>query len=85
MVKMPHTIDPTGLSVSAAVEVASRDLCRGMTALLLQLAQALTRDGVGRDEINILLERERVEFEAWREESLADLRAWLERDGQSLN
>jgi hypothetical protein len=56
-----------------------------MTALLLQLAQALTRDGVGRDEINILLERERVEFEAWREESLADLRAWLERDGQSLN
>ena len=82
MVKMPHTIDLTGLSVSAAVEVASRDLCRGMTALLLQLA---TRDGVGRYEINILLERERVEFEAWREESLADLCAWLERDGQSLN
>ena len=81
---MTNTTDLSHLSVAAAIEVASRDLCRGMTARLLQLARSLTRDGVGRDEINILLERERVELEAWRKESLADLRGWLERGGETL-
>jgi len=40
---------------------------------------------VGRDEINAVLERQRVEFEAWRIKSLAELRGWLEREGESLN
>jgi hypothetical protein len=36
-------------------------------------------------EINAALERERVELETWRVKSLAELRGWLERHGQSLN
>jgi hypothetical protein len=36
-------------------------------------------------EINAAFERERVELEAWRVKSLAELRGWLEDEGESLN
>ena len=80
----PHTTDLTGLSVATAIEVASRDFTRGNTAVLLRIARSLSRDGLDRDAINAALELQRVELEAWRKESLADLRAWLERGGATL-
>jgi len=42
-------------------------------------------EGIDGDEINALLERQRVEFEAWRKKSLAELCGWLERGGESLH
>ncbi len=78
------TTDLTGLSVSAAIEVAARDFNREAVAVLLRIARSLSHDGLDRGAINAALERERVELEAWRKKSLADLRGWLERDGEAL-
>jgi hypothetical protein len=36
-------------------------------AALVQIAMALSHDGVDRDGINAVLERERAELETWRE------------------
>jgi len=81
----PYHIDLTGLSIEAALKIAARDFLQSGTAALEQLAKQLSRDGVGRDEINAVLERQRLEFEAWRVKSLAELRVWLERNCASLN
>ena len=82
---MQHTADLTGLSVAAAIELAARDFLRGAAAMLLRTARSLSRDGFDRDTINLALECERVELEVWRKQSLADLRAWLERDCAELH
>jgi hypothetical protein len=54
-------------------------------AALLHIARELSRDGIDRDAINALLERNCVELEIWRVKSLAELRGWLNPDCMSLN
>jgi hypothetical protein len=81
---MPNTTDLTGLSVEAAMAVAAREFLAAITAALVQVAMILGGAGASRDEINAALEINRAELEAWRKKSLADLRAWLERDGATL-
>ncbi len=74
-----------GHSAAAAMALAARHFLRGNVVALVQIASALSRDGFRGDEINIVLGRERVGLEAWRIKSLAELRRWLQRNGQSLN
>jgi len=51
--------DLTGLSIESAMGIAARDfLCSGMAALL-HTASEVGRGGVGRDDINVILERAR--------------------------
>ena len=65
--------------------VATRDLDRTLAAMLARYKISLTDGGVDRENIDTALEYHRAEAAAWREEHLAELRGWLERDGQSLN
>jgi hypothetical protein len=81
---MLNTIDLTGLSTEAAMAVPGWHFLCETLAGLVQIAKAFSRDGLDRDEINPTLKRERVELEAWRKKSLAELRCWLERDGQKF-
>jgi hypothetical protein len=85
MEKMPNTTDLTGLSVEAAMAVAGREFLAAVTAGITQVAMALGQSGLGINEMNVLLERQRAELEAWRVKSLAELRGWLERGGESLH
>jgi len=85
MGKMPRPLDLTGLLIETAMALAARHFLCGNVVPLVQIASALSCDGFGGDEINIVLGRERVELEAWRVASLAELRSWLERGGAHLN
>jgi Na+/glutamate symporter len=82
---MHQTIDLTDLPIDAAMAVAGREFLAAITAGLVQVAMALGATGLSIAEMNVLLERHRAELEDWRVKSLAELRGWLERDGQSLN
>jgi hypothetical protein len=54
-------------------------------AALLRFARTVSDEGLDRDETNALLERDRVDLEAWRKKSPAELRGWLNHDCASLN
>lgn len=76
---------PRGGHLAAAMALAARHFLRGNAAALVQVASALSRDGFGGDEINIVLRRERVELEAWRIALLAELRGCFKHGGARLN
>jgi hypothetical protein len=59
-------------------------LCE-ILAALVQIATALSRDGVDRDGINAVLEHERAELKTWRKKSPPELPGWLERSGANLH
>jgi hypothetical protein len=82
---MHEVIDISGLSVDDAMKVAAREFLAEIVAGLTMFATAMAQSGLGLDEINAAIERERAKLESWRIKSLADLRGWLERDCASLN
>jgi hypothetical protein len=82
---MHEAIDISGLSVDDAMKVAAREFLAEIVAGLTMFATAMAQSGLSLDEINPVLENERARLEEWRVKSLADLRAWLERGGVSLN
>jgi hypothetical protein len=66
------------------MESAARDFL-AVACRLTAHREGVSRDGIDRDAINALLERNCVELEIWRVKSLAELRGWLNPDCMSLN
>lgn len=55
----PRPQDLTGLSIESAMGIAARDFLRSGMAALLHTASEVGRGGVGSDDINAILDRER--------------------------
>jgi hypothetical protein len=74
-----------GATVDEEIELSRSDFEDLFELIQVRNEDGMRRDGVDEDVIAELAEVNREVFEAWREEQLAVLRAWLERGGDELH
>ena len=83
---MPHiALDLTALPVEVAVSLAQRRLDQWFAAHLVRQRAAMLHDGLSRDNIEGLLDRQRGFYWADRAQHLDELQAWLLRCDNRLH
>jgi hypothetical protein len=80
---MNRSVDLSGLTYGVAMAIVAADLDRGIADALAILQREYAQQGAGADEIATMIDFQRDDLEAWREEVLSRMRVWLIEGGGS--